>query len=86
MNALVDVPGTLAKMLWGKFENLKGLTNLQLRYLQRGAARGRPRETARRCGGGRGGAKQQRRRNLDSKEAIQMLNVKNATEINVPNL
>lgn len=47
MNALVDIPGTVAKCF--KFENLKGLTNPQLRYLQSGAAR-EPQETAMRCG------------------------------------
>lgn len=46
MNALVDIPGIVAKRF--KFENLKGLTNPQLRYLQSGAAR-EPRETAQRC-------------------------------------
>lgn len=47
MNALVDIPGTVAKHF--KFENLKGLTNPQLRYLQSGAAR-EPQETAQGCG------------------------------------
>lgn len=37
VNALVDIPGTVAKCF--KFENLKGLTNPQLRYLQSGAPR-----------------------------------------------